>query len=49
MGPLGVPRSWQKTYPNGASATVGILTGDPRGATEGPRGYQLNGSISLPG
>jgi len=49
IGPLGIAWSWQKTYPNGASASAHILTDDPHDPPEGPRDYQLNGSISSPG
>lgn len=48
IGPLGIAWSWQKTYPNGASASAHILTPDPRDQLDRSRDYQLDGSISLP-
>lgn len=48
IGPLGIAWSWQKTYPNGASASAHILTPDPRDQLDRSRDYQLHGSISLP-
>lgn len=49
IGALRIARSWQKTYANGASASAHIVTDDPRDPIDGPRDYQLHGSISLPG
>jgi hypothetical protein len=45
---LGVARSWEKTYQNGASATVGLLMLGSDRPAGGATSYQLGGGISLP-
>ncbi|MBV8219771.1 MAG: hypothetical protein JO325_15010 [Solirubrobacterales bacterium] len=46
---FGSPESWYKTYPNGATATLGIVWLGPANPPPGPVQYQLSGGISLPG
>jgi hypothetical protein len=46
---FGSPESWYKTYPNGATATLGIVWLGPANPPPGPIQYQLSGGISLPG
>jgi hypothetical protein len=48
-GSLHVTDRWRKSYPNGATGYLSIFTSRPFEAAAGPRQYQLQGGISLPG
>jgi hypothetical protein len=47
LGPLGLPITWKKTYPNGASASLTLVWRGPTNPS-GPLTYRLAGSIPLP-
>jgi len=47
-GSLHIYDRWEKTYPNGAQATLRISTRRPWEPAPDPRDYELTGSISLP-
>jgi hypothetical protein len=48
IGSLHLPSTWRKAYPNGAMGFLSIFTPRPFEPADGPRQYQLRGSISLP-